>query len=525
MKTKNIKRIYKCIKVAALAISFVIASGSCFTLPVTAGTSDIIVDNSSFAKELDTTKWNALNADDVVQDGKLIFANSSTGDTRLITKLAATKSSQHDELFHADYAIKINTLPVGERFILGFSLSGIEAYYGEQGNVEVIFENNNGLKVGVIGYDDSGEEVRLAESINCGVSMGKTFKVSVHATTDKKLSVTVNNKRVYEATSPIDLEGRIGFLQTGNCSVEVSSVSIISHKYDAPENVNIIEDFESGGININATTSKMSNGTGSYPAGIQVEDYNGSKVLMFRNANLAYFGTIYQYSNFEITFDIPYMLHKNVTREDGTIRTPYHMAFMLTIGDESEDYDDYGYETAAEGITFASSEISFLKGNSEKIFFDGKAFYDEKENEGYSVRVTVIDSWVTVEIKPIDGSQYTKMASYKLGDATPLGYVHLWSTGQANFAIDNLRIINRDKDANVKEVEYQTRMLEGVEDWKYEPMEIKYLDAEEDTDGFQWAMVMVYAAVVGVLVLVLCVIIAKVQKTPKKKEEKVDEQV
>lgn len=525
MKTKRRKRTFKCIKVAVLAIAFAIAGGSQFTLPVSAGSSDIVVNDESFATKLDTTKWNAPNVDVVVENGKLIFPESSTGNTRLITKLPATKSRQHEELFHADYAMKINTLPEGERFVLGFSLSGIEAYYGEQGNVEVIFENNNGIKVGVVGYDDSGEEVRFAESVNCGTSFGQSFKVSVHATIDMKLSVTVNNKKIYEGASPIDLEGRIGFLQTGKCAVEVSSVTIISHKYDSPENVNIIEDFESGGININTMTSKMSNGTGSYPAGIQVEDYNDSKVLMFRNANLAYFGTIYQYSNFEITFDIPYMLHKNITREDGTIKTPYHMAFMLTIGDESEDYDDYGYETAAEGISFASSEISFLKGNSERIFFEGKEFYDEATNEGYSVRVTVIDSWVTVEIKPLDGNQYTEMASYKFGDATPLGYVHLWSTGQANFAIDNLRIINKDKDANVKEVEHKIRTLVGVEDWEYEPMEIKYVDTDEDTNGFQWPMLMVYAAIVGVLFVVLCVIIAKVQKTPKKKEEKIDEQV
>lgn len=525
MKTKRKKRAFKCIKVAALAIALAIVGGDWLTLPVNAGSSDIVVSDASFDKKLDTTKWNAPNADIKVGDGRLIFPKTSTGDTRLITKLAATKSKQHKELFHVDYSMKINTLPAEEKFILGFSLSGVESYYGESGNVEIVFENKNGIKVGLIGYDDSGAEVRMAEPTNSGASLGKTFKVNVRATTDMKLSVTVNNKKLYEGTSPIDLEGRIGFLQTGKCAAEVDSVTIVSHKYDIPENINVVEDFESGGININALTSKMSNGTGSYPAGIQVEDYNDSKVLMFRNANLAYFGTIYKYSNFEITFDIPYMLHKNITREDGTIKTPYHMAFMLTIGDESEDYDDYGYATAAEGISFASSEISFLKGNSERIFFDGKEFYDEKKNEGYSVRATVIDGWVTVEIKPLNGKQYKQMASYKLGDATPLGYVHLWSTGQANFAIDNLRIINKDKDANVKEVEYQTRTLEGIEDWKYEPMEVKYLDVEEDTNGFQWEMLMVYAAVVGVLFIVLCVIIAKVQRIPKKREEKKDEQM
>lgn len=522
MKEKLIIKSFK--KIIAVAIlAFVIVGSNQIVLPVSAGSSDIVVNNNSFSEKLDTAKWNAPNGDVIAEKGKLVFSENSTGDTRLITKLAATRSSQHDELFKANYTMKFKNIPANEEVMLAFSLASVEAYYGEAESLEIVFSNNNGLKVGIRGYNESGEKVTIKEPVSCGLALGKEFRVAVAADTDMSLTVMINNQKIFGGTSPIDLEGRIGILQTGGCAIEVGEVEIVSHKYDTPENVNIIEDFEQGGININTLTSKMSNSTLYYPAGIQVEDYNDSKVLMFRNVNLGYFGTTHPYSNFEVTFDIPYMLHTAITREDGSIKTPAHMAFMLTIGDESEDYDDYGYTSAAEGVLFGSTEISFLKGNTEKFYFEGKDFYDMAANEGYSVRVTVVDALLTVEIKPIDGTRYTKIASYKLGDATPLGYIHIWSTGQANFGIDNFCVTNMDKGANLIETEYAIRTVEGIEDWEYQPIKAEYLETNADEKEFQWSMLMVYAAIAGICIIAVCAIIGKVRKTPKNRR-KTDEE-
>ncbi len=503
--------------IAATAFAFVlfVASSNLSTLSALAGSSDIVVDDKSFSEGLDTAKWNAPSDELIIENGKITFPADSTGDTRLITKVPAVKSSRHDELFTADYTIVLRDLPKGEKFIVAFSLANLEAYYEESGNVELRFENDNGIKVSLIGYDENGEAVTLASPKNCGVALGSKIQVSARATTKGQLHIKVNNKEIYNKKCPIDAAGRMGFLQTGKCEVDILSVSIVSHKYETPENTNIVEDFESGSINVNTLTSKMTSSCSYFPAGIQVEEYNGSNVLMFRNANMGYFGTKHQYSNFEATFDVPYMLHSSILREDGTIRTPNHSAFIFTIGDESDEYTTFGYDTAADALVFNSAKVYSMKGEQPSAVFSDKNFYDRQSTDGYSVKVRVVDTELTVSMKALDATDYQEVLSYKMGDATPLGYVHIWSNGQANFAIDNFKITNLDKDGQVVEVEYEDGFVEGYEDWEYEPMEVVYYQQAEK--GFNWSMLMVYATIAGIVMVVISIIIAKIKSMPKKR--------
>lgn len=505
------------ITVTVLALVLVITGGSLNTLRVSAGSSDIVVDNASFLEGLDTSKWNAPSGDIISENGKIEFPAESTGDTRLITKVPVAKSSQHDELFAANYSMVFQKLPQGEKFIAAFSLASIEAYYEESGNVELVFENNNGVKVSLVAYDQDGEAVTLVSPKNCGATLGSNVKVSVSATTKGQLHVKVNNTEIYNKECPVDLAGRIGFLQTGNCKVDILSLKIASHKYDTPENTNIVEDFESGSINVNALTSKMTSSCNYFPAGIQVEEYNGSNVLMFRNANMGYFGTKHQYSNFEATFDVPYMLHTSILRENGTIRTPNHSAFIFTIGDESDEYTTFGYDTAADALVFNSAKVYSMKGEKPSAVFSDKNFYDNKTTDAYSVKIRVVDTMLTVSMKALDATDYQEILSYKMGDTTPLGYIHIWSNGQANFAIDNFKITNLDKDGQVVEVEYKDGFVEGYEDWEYEPMEVVYL-AQADK-GFNWTMLMVYAAIGSVLMVAVSIVIVKIKGMPKKRRE------
>lgn len=515
---KKIKTVKLCkfIKVTALAIVLTIAGSSLNVVNVSAGSSDIVVDNTSFANELNTSKWNNANADVLIENGKLIFSKESTGDTRLITKLPATVSGRHEELFASEYRMKLTSLPEGEKFFLAYALGSVEALPEEAGNFEITFENSNGIQVGIYAYDEAGEKITVVDSTNCNLSIGREFQVTVSATSEMHLTVRVNNKTLYNEKAPVDLSGRIGFLQTGSCAAEVSLVNIVSHTYDAPENCNIVEDFESGTINVNALTSRMMNSCGYFPAGIHVKEYKDNNVLMFENANLGYFGTTHQYSNFEVTFDVPYMLHNSELREDGTVAKPANFAFAFAFGDESEDYEDYGYTSAAEAVIFRSTDLYLMKGAGVNVNFAEKNFYEKGSTDGYSVRISMIDSVLRVEMKSLTGSTFEEVLSHKIGDATPTGYIHFWSTGQANFAIDNLSIINKDEGANTIEVDYQSGIIEGTTDWEYEPMEVKYKTDSEDGFAFNWFYVPVGTAILGVIFVVVCVVIAKRKKTPKK---------
>ena len=508
----------KTIAISALALVYVIVGSNLSTLHVSAGSSDIIVDNTSFAEELDTTKWNSPSGDVVAQSGKIIFSEDSTGDSRLITKLAATKSSQHEKLFSTDYSLILRKLPKGERFILGYSLAGIEAYYEESGNVELIFENKNGVKVSLLAYDENGEAISLAKSQSCGVSLGGTMKVSVNAKTDGTLVVKVNNKTIYQDTCPVDLAGRIGFLQTGACAVDITSVNIVSHKYDTPENTNIVEDFETGTMNANTLTSKMTSSSGYFPSGIQVEEYKGSNVLMFRNTNMGYFGTKYQYSNFELTFDVPYMLHKSILRENGTILAPNHSAFIVAIAGEAEDYDSFGYDSAADALTFTSTKVSSMRGEKPSADFRDKQFYEQNTTDGYSVKIRVVDTMLSVFMKALDATEYQEILTYKIGDSTPLGYVHIWSNGLANFAIDNFAITNLDKNGQVIELDYKEGFVTGDEDWEYQAMETIYVN--DGGEEFNWFLITFGATIVGIVMVAISVVYVKIKKARKQEVKK-----
>lgn len=532
----------KKLTVAALGLVLVTTSIHLIPMDVSAGVSNIVVDNSSFAEELDSSKWHAPSADVLVKDGKLVFTTDSTGDTRLIATDLVSASEQSSTLFKTNYKMKFTTLPAGEKFVLGYSLGSVEAYYEEAGNLEVVFENKNGLKVSVVAYDEDGKAIALSTAQSVGASLGNSFTVSVHATTDNKVRITVNNKTVYNKKAPVDMGGRIGFLQSGGCAAEVSSVDIVSYKYDTPENPNITEDFERGTININALSSRNLNSCGYFPCGIQVEEYNGSNVLMFRNANVGGIATTHKYSNFEATFDVPYIQHENEVDEEGNIIKPANVSLAFVIGSETYEYtngENQDWIYAPDSVLFDSNGVFSYKHVNDGAFADLTRFYKKGTTQGYSIKISVIDTIVTVSMKSLNAKKYEQVMSYKIGNATPTGYLQISSTGRSNFAIDNLKIVNKDKDAKIIKVDYKSGKATNIDDWVYEPMEVKYRDGETITgtetdeatdedkqtgvltstqrklDNAPWFYLIAGAGVVSILIVVVSLIVVKKRRVGK----------
>ena len=67
------QNICRSISMLGLAIVIAIAGLSLHTVEVLAGSSDIIIDNTSFAEELDATVWNNPSAELIVKDGKILL--------------------------------------------------------------------------------------------------------------------------------------------------------------------------------------------------------------------------------------------------------------------------------------------------------------------------------------------------------------------------------------------------------------------------------------------------------------------
>ncbi len=481
-------------KITTIVLGLAVAVGSILWAPqdVEAGFSNIVVDNASFSQELDTAKWHVPNKDVVAENGKLIFSANSNEETRIITMEPVRDSGNGKALFSANYTMKLKKLPAGEKFVLGFSLATVESNYEEAGNIEVVFESSNGVRVKLVAYNDDGDATVLANMANAGVSVGNDFTVSAVGTRSGNLSVKINGKTLYDKECPISMEGRIGFLQTGKCQAEVASVHIVSYKYDTPENVNFTEDFESGNFNANVLHSKLLAGTGHYPSGIQVEDYEGSKVLMYRNSNVGYLTTKYQYSNFEMSFDVPYIMRENILDENGKVTMPGNMDITVIIGADVSRYTaiEQVWQNAPDALLFNNHHVFSNRYINNGVIeaIDNKGLWKEGTTEGYSIKISMVDTKVKVFVKALDAKDWIQVLDYKIGNETPTGYIQIVSGyGRSNFAIDNLKVTNKDENAKVIKVDFKSGDM-GFEDYDYEQMEKKYRDGElnsADIEGNQ----------------------------------------
>lgn len=509
---------------------------ACFR-PITsyAGRSKVAVGNSSFAEKINNTIWNNPEGDVLSENNKLVFPAESTEDTRLISKSALRQNELTPVMFHAEYAIKAAQLPEGQEFVLACGLSSIESRLGEEGNVELALANNGGITAALRAYEAEGEATILAEPQKTGVSQGSSFKVELTLTSGQEYTVKVNGKEIYNGTLPVNGEGRIGFLQTGGCRVEISDMNIDIYSYDTPENPNIEEHFDGGTFDTSKLTSYMVWSYGYFPCYVKVEPYNDDDVLMFRNSGIAYLGTKYKYSNFELTFDVPYLQRTDVKQEDGTTELPKSEWFGITYGDEYIDTLDYAYSFQSPEMVFFTRgsgvySLKIFKKQLADLSKTNHAFFDPGENRGFSVRFSLVDAHIEIGIKWMDEGNFTTVASYDLPDGvTPTGYVHIWGSEPSNFAIDNVVLKNLDENPKLIETEYKSGKVIVPEDYSYEPMEMVYrtgLDMAGEEESKEkavnnWYLMIPCAAAVAVLCVVIPLLVGKMQK---RKERRSDEE-
>ena len=495
---KNKKR-----KFALLLVTLLVA-GNVFAFPVHAGTMTTTIGDDSYKEEIDNTVWNNPDGDVAVESGKLVFSNESTDTTRLISKASVVRSEQLSELFDAEFTMNFSALPEGKEFIFAMGLSSIESLSGEQGNLEISFTNQGGLTVQVKEYADGDTPNVLIQPKKCGST--HNAKVSIAFSNAGVLTLKVNGSVIGECKPSGNGEGSVGFLQTGNCGVQISNLRIAMYKYDRPENSNIFEDFESGDFNLSLFSAKMTYATPEYyPSTMRIEDYNGSKVLMFRNVGSGYLVTKQQYSNFELTFDLPYIQVEEEKDKDGNMVTPVCDSFGVSFGGGTGGDDAVvGFDEASDLLLFMNNGVMGYK--TDHPMTDAKIhLYRESNGKVPVIKVSVLDGVVTVAVKWKEeaDSAYETMLTYTMS-GTQTGYVGIWAPSgrSSTFAIDNISLKNLDKDANLIEVERTSSKVEVPADFNYEPQEVVYRETEEEKAKMQTAYLLLIG-LAGVCVLAI----------------------
>ena len=100
-------------KFRMLLFALVLAGSSVSCFPVEAGSSAITIDESSYQEKLNSALWNNPDGDVVLENGALVFTESSTDETRLITKSTAKQNEKNKNLVNASATMQFASLPTG----------------------------------------------------------------------------------------------------------------------------------------------------------------------------------------------------------------------------------------------------------------------------------------------------------------------------------------------------------------------------------------------------------------------------
>ena len=481
-------------------------------LTVEAGKKAVVLDATTLE---DKSYWFSPNEDVLLVEQKIAFSKDSEEDTKLISRPSLSIQQNYDEAVVLEGDVKFDALPSGESFVIGLGLQKIDTSIGDDDNVEITFTNDNGIKIGAYSQKE-GEKTTIFEATSCGMSVGSKARVRIVISGDKTLSVSVQGRKIGAGKLSVSGEGRVGFLQTGNCALEISGLKIISYNYERPENTNVAEDFEKG-IDISkldlVNTSEVG-GSEWYPNRLAVEEYEGNQVLMFSNVAGYYFTTKYPYSNFEMTFDVPYIEYDKETK-----------------GANSSFGIYYGCPDNANGLwaeiesidLFLFKQDGTISSEKQKAFEIKETAYSIWETcKPFSVRVSVVDGNVEVGMKWMNEDKFKTVASYTLEQGSPTGYIRFGVPSQyMKMAVDNVKITNLDDTPSLIETKYENGIV-TFEDAEYEPFERVYKDASEDTDGkanqFSWYLIIPTAALVGVMIVGVCAGISARKKTSGKEE-------
>lgn len=516
----------KKLRILVLTLACTLFVGNWYSLSVEAGKTVELSSPFSEESEMNNTDWYFADSNIVSKDKTLIIPEDvSTSDTKFVAKTISKVDKSVDQMTGVDTKLRLTALPAGQKFILAFGVASIDASAGGAGSVEMIFTNEDGLKMSIAAYTDAATNM-IMETKSCGISMNKEFSLHAVITPEAKMTVMVNGSKVCEAVLPIEGTGRFGVFQTGKCGAVISEMNYFCSRYETPENSNIFEDFENGDFNINEFYS-TSRTNGCYPSYIGIEEMNGNKVLRFKNTGLAYFATQKQYSNFELSFDIPYFLRGDVFDEAGTQLGKKGGNIGISFGSQQYEAEGYAYVHDVDMIVIREDAVvSHLRHIWTAPSLTELGISNPNGNEGFSFKYSVIDGHAVCQVKKLSSDKWITVGEGDY-DLQRTGYIYIWSTGNADCALDNIKITNLDENGKVIELKHESNII-TAEDYELTEAEktLSFRPSGEEKTGFTVETFVVCCTAGAVVLAVAGIAIGSLLKRKKTvKEVKTDEKM
>lgn len=414
-----------------------------------------------------------------------------------------------------DAKLNITSFDADSYFAFSWGAQDYSDNIGVEGVLEVYVKAGSTGKITVgtriTGTNEAVEAVDVA-------TIGTDFDIHAEITADKKLNIFINGvddtpEVTAEYANPF-MGGLFSFGQKGKTTTEVISLIINRYDYESPANPDYLETFDAedhsdGKAGYSTAMFASYSTTGPIePSYLHVDtDETGNSYLRFNNTCHSHIVTKYQYSNFEMTFDLFDFGNRYLTDEEGNSISFPAATFMVYVGAsnasssssslEAQVVTYYGWiaGTSYGSMNFEkemSSRQAMTKVGNTHIFRDGEgrtrmngslsalSYVDKngvtkKPVNMLQVTESGISEKMKVKIQVIDGvyKLYVIMASdYELyGEEawdevganfaidlgfTPKGFVgfgwsgsdveggNKYSTTAGNASVDNLRIKNLD---------------------------------------------------------------------------------
>lgn len=548
-----------------IMIVFVAVMLSFATVSVTmayAGMSDVTVaSDSTFAGEIGKANW--YYTDGIYgESDSIVFGSESNEDSRILSRIKVDDVGQYgrEKAMEATIVLKISSLGTGERFMIGFGMRSAAAKLGCASSTTVYFTNSDsGLQCGVFKTDESEKEIVISEAkAFSGNAAGSDIALNVVIKSDGGINVTANNTVICdEASAGAYFVGYFGMGQSAQSLVKITSCSVTSGAYDTPVTPEVSEaDFTNDEFNANEWYTVMSPSCYA-PSTMNV---SGGR-LNFVNTGQSSICTMYMYSNFEFTFDMPYLLKSTEYNSAGDIIKPHSSWWGISFGCPSYEGWAGNMLTSAHAIGFQPStgHDATATGATTHVAYqiNGKTTVAGNElvgnynlwdpaNEGktYTFKLSVVDGTVGLFIKTTTETDWFEILSADIG-YTPLGYVGILGMGHtaeegnsmiasgdqknitvANFSLDNLRVVNKDQDAQIEEVPFKSNRIEIPSDfsytntWKDSDLLAEKLESGEipESESVRWPWIAVIgAAGICAISVIAAVVIVLGKKGEKKK--------
>lgn len=412
---------------------------------------------------------------------------------------------------------KVNTIPTGSK--VGF-LTGSKNYLKDKvgsKNTTFVYTTNVGGEnyLGVTTYDNNGtptellgvnDNVKVDEKPNVFGDLKGYADLYVNISETGEITILLNGSKVYASTEQeanCYASGYCGIAVEGsatNMDVAFSNITVKNSYYSRPTNINVYETFDNNGYNPNEFYFRQAPYLNNYTnTGGYVKD---GKLWFDNLAFNTSFTTVYQYSDFEIQFDID-----DIRREPVGVGNSKSYPISAFIGvywgvpDSTSLFSD-GVSTAYPLIYIATevSEETWGKVGPTRIFAMGNGLnscvalpdkydYWDTKNEGkvLQFKVTTCGNKVSVAVRyTTDEEGYWctedangKPLTFTMREAlvgnlavTTMGnnyYVEPHSVGSScgYFSLDNLKITNKDVNGNLTNSEKGTTYKELPTDFPY----------------------------------------------------------